>query len=269
MGANPNHYVYISGGTGADEAVLITGGTCTSGGASGTIDFAAANAHSGAWQIGSATAGIQEAIFSLPDTGGTIFIPAGIHNIFQTISIGDGTSTTSSTKNSVQLFGTGSGATDVETLTTGASYIKWNDPNGGSMFAVHGPIAGLYLHDFFLDGNGQAQIGLDVTHAFNSAFRNIMITKIEVYGVSLDTHASGPFSVGASDNIWENIQVKSISPGAGGFRLTAVQISWAEQRRLLQTREKASPKGCSGDQVAALDKIEIMLLSQLGLHSRQ
>ena len=51
--------------------------------------------------------------------------------------------------------------------------------------------------------------------------------------------------------------------------VTAVQISWAEQRRLLKTREKASPKGCSGDQVAALDKIEIMLLSQLGLHSRQ
>ena len=53
------------------------------------------------------------------------------------------------------------------------------------------------------------------------------------------------------------------------IELTAVQISWAEQRRLLKTREKASPKGCSGDQVAALDKIEIMLLSQLGLHSRQ
>ena len=53
------------------------------------------------------------------------------------------------------------------------------------------------------------------------------------------------------------------------FFITAVQISWAEQRRLLKTREKASPKGCSGDQVAALDKIEIMLLSQLGLHSRQ
>ena len=54
-----------------------------------------------------------------------------------------------------------------------------------------------------------------------------------------------------------------------GVSITAVQISWAEQRRLLKTREKASPKGCSGDQVAALDKIEIMLLSQLGLHSRQ
>ena len=55
---------------------------------------------------------------------------------------------------------------------------------------------------------------------------------------------------------------------ASTSRTTAVQISWAEQRRLLKTREKASPKGCSGDQVAA-DKIEIMLLSQLGLHSRQ
>ena len=55
----------------------------------------------------------------------------------------------------------------------------------------------------------------------------------------------------------------------GILTFTAVQISWAEQRRLLKTREKASPKGCSGDQVGALDKIEIMLLSQLGLHSRQ
>ena len=60
-----------------------------------------------------------------------------------------------------------------------------------------------------------------------------------------------------------------ISIGEALSGITAVQISWAEQRRLLKTREKASPKDCSGDQVAALDKIEIMLLSQLGLHSRQ
>ena len=34
--------------------------------------------------------------------------------------------------------------------------------------------------------------------------------------------------------------------GEGVSQGTAVQISWAEQRRLLKTREKASPKGCSG-----------------------
>src|SRR5215472_3634692 len=35
-GTNSNHYLYISGGTGAAEAVLITGGTAVSGAASGT-----------------------------------------------------------------------------------------------------------------------------------------------------------------------------------------------------------------------------------------
>ena len=64
-------------------------------------------------------------------------------------------------------------------------------------------------------------------------------------------------------------KIKADVDKTGVLNNTAVQISWAEQRRLLKTREKASPKGCSGDQVAALDKIEIMLLSQLGLHSRQ
>ena len=76
-------------------------------------------------------------------------------------------------------------------------------------------------------------------------------------------NAPGAFSAVLVRGRW------SVTPAEGVYRFTAVQISWAEQRRLLKTREKASPKGCSGDQVAALDKIEIMLLSQLGLHSRQ
>lgn len=61
-GANTLHYLYISGGVGTAEAVLITGGTCTSGATSGTITFTPGNTHSGAWTIESATAGVQEAI---------------------------------------------------------------------------------------------------------------------------------------------------------------------------------------------------------------
>ena len=86
-GTNTNHYLYISGGAGSAEAVLITGGTCVADGASGTMEFVSANAHSGAWQIGSATAGIQEAIWSLdvpgndmPD-GGIIRISPGEYNL--------------------------------------------------------------------------------------------------------------------------------------------------------------------------------------------
>src|SRR5271165_438163 len=54
--------VYISGGTGTAEAAPVTGGTCTPGASSGTIVVTAANSHSGAWTVGSANGGIQEAI---------------------------------------------------------------------------------------------------------------------------------------------------------------------------------------------------------------
>jgi hypothetical protein len=84
-GNDTNHYLYISGGTGTAEPVLIAGGTAVSGAASGTVIVTPANAHSGAWTIQSATAGIQEAI----NTGVAqvysrfaIYIPQGWHNIY-------------------------------------------------------------------------------------------------------------------------------------------------------------------------------------------
>jgi hypothetical protein len=61
-GSDVSHSLYISGGTGTAESVAITGGSCTSGLATGTITFTPANSHSGSWTISSATSGIQEAV---------------------------------------------------------------------------------------------------------------------------------------------------------------------------------------------------------------
>src|ERR1035438_9036141 len=66
--------VWLSGGTGAAESTLITGGTCTSGAASGTITVTPAYAHSGTWTVGPATGGLQEAVNVTPN-GGVIAIP--------------------------------------------------------------------------------------------------------------------------------------------------------------------------------------------------
>ncbi len=71
-GTNTNHYLYISGGVGTPESVLITGGTCTSGAASGTITLTTANGHSGAWTISSATAGGKEAAVLVGASGGGV-----------------------------------------------------------------------------------------------------------------------------------------------------------------------------------------------------
>ena len=56
------HHVLISGGSGTEEAVIITGGDAESGESTGTFTFTPANNHSGEWTMSSATAGIQEAV---------------------------------------------------------------------------------------------------------------------------------------------------------------------------------------------------------------
>jgi hypothetical protein len=86
-GSDANHYLYLSGGTGTAEATLITGGTCTSGAASGTITVTPAYAHSGAWTIGSATNGQAEAVAATPN-GAVIVLPVGTLTERGTVTLG-------------------------------------------------------------------------------------------------------------------------------------------------------------------------------------
>jgi hypothetical protein len=85
-GTNDDHYVRIYDGTGTAEAVLITGGTCTSGLTSScTLTFTTANTHTGAWKVGTATAGIQEAV-NVATLIGTqraeVVIPPGTYTVY-------------------------------------------------------------------------------------------------------------------------------------------------------------------------------------------
>ena len=59
---NPNrpYYVYVAG-TGTPETALVTGGTCASGAASGTMVVTTGSNHAAGYTVGSSTAGIQDA----------------------------------------------------------------------------------------------------------------------------------------------------------------------------------------------------------------
>lgn len=85
-GTDSNHYLYISGGIGTAEAVLITGGTAVSGGSNQTLIFTPANNHSGAWTLSTATAGIQE-MYNYASNKGTQQtygrISPGTFNVYQ------------------------------------------------------------------------------------------------------------------------------------------------------------------------------------------
>jgi hypothetical protein len=72
------HYLRISDGA-ASETVLVTGWTAT------TISFSYVNSHTSSWQLQTATAGLQEAIYA--NVGDAIYIPAGTHLIYQRVII--------------------------------------------------------------------------------------------------------------------------------------------------------------------------------------
>lgn len=86
-GTDTGHYLYISGGTGAPEAALITGGNAVGGAPSGTLIIQCANAHSGAWTISSATSGIAEALSALLPSGGQVWVAAGEFPMYGTLTI--------------------------------------------------------------------------------------------------------------------------------------------------------------------------------------
>ncbi len=77
---NAQYAVYIAG-TGTAEAAPVTGGSCTSGGGSGTITVTTAYSHSSGYTVGSASTGIQEAINDSGTQRGTIYLlPASSGN---------------------------------------------------------------------------------------------------------------------------------------------------------------------------------------------
>ena len=90
-GADVWHYLYVSG-TGTPEVVLITGGSCVSGAASGTLEFTASRAHPRGYSIGTATDGVQEAVFSAGNssdqtTSRQVMIDPGTHLFRARLSI--------------------------------------------------------------------------------------------------------------------------------------------------------------------------------------
>lgn len=64
----------LTGGTGTTEIIYVGGGTCTTSGSSGTIQAYVANAQGGTYSIGSATAGIMEAIWAQTGIPRRVFI---------------------------------------------------------------------------------------------------------------------------------------------------------------------------------------------------
>lgn len=179
-GSNTFHYLYVSGGTGAAEAVLITGGTAVSGAPSGTLFINCANAHSGAWTIRSATAGIQEALWEVvPTNGNEIRIPPGPLTVYAPTRVAvEGVRITGSTRNNNAgyLYRATGLIFDVEVDQVEIAYLALR---GGAVGGVAAPAgncgimsvgACCHFHDLTID---QIYGGIELVYGHHTKVTNI------------------------------------------------------------------------------------------------
>lgn len=87
LGVAVGNYLYISGGVGTPEPILITAMTGTSPSASCSISFTPLNAHSGSYVVGSASEGMQEKLTADAASPSMVWIPAGQFTIHGPIRV--------------------------------------------------------------------------------------------------------------------------------------------------------------------------------------
>lgn len=149
---NAPYGVYISG-TGTAEAVAVTGGSCTSGAASGTILFTPANSHAAGFAVGAANGGNQEAI-NVGLAGGTTHVviqevPTGgantaNYNIYwpvffrasKSLINGDGAFWRCYTRSVCLMVGDYAGSTGLASIVRGLEFQSATNVDGAQISSV-------------------------------------------------------------------------------------------------------------------------------------
>lgn len=231
-GADANHYLYISGGTGTAEAVLLTGGTCISNAASGTVIFTPANGHTGAWGVNSATDGWFEAVNDLPTNGGRLTIAPGTYRWNQSMIVGNGSASGQSTRNGAKFIGVSAGVGPSEfTLTGGTAVgsviIEWAGPTGGTMLKLNGPYAGFEMEGLTFNCYGGtagqlAATAFESNHNIRGSVQAYKTMNCTSYSVKEYAYPSPTGVFIGSNTKWDRIFIEASTQGgaaASGFQI--------------------------------------------------
>lgn len=117
-------YVFLTGGTGIDEAALVTATTCTLvGGLSGTLTVTTIKVHIGSWRVQSSSSGVQEAIYATGGNGRVIMPAYSVIDFYGFVII-PGTY-------NVSLRGAGKGSTDIHVHGLTGNWIWYKQGSAG------------------------------------------------------------------------------------------------------------------------------------------
>lgn len=220
-GTNTSHYFRISGGTGTAEAALLTGGTCV-GGSAGTIIITTANTHTGSWVVSSASAGITEAMWSLPSGGGRLRASPGVYSFYQTVNLSNGTDSTNATIANFELTCPSIPSRDSSASTKGCVF-QWAGPSGGTMMVVRGSTEGIKLYGIRLEGGASANRLLDVIGCTRCDFENNSFIAVAANQYAVRLEATSTLST--TLNTWKGNLVHSTASGTGCFTLGTINTT--------------------------------------------
>lgn len=128
-------------------------------------------------------AATQAAVNALDVTGGEVVMPSGTGLFDQALVLGNGTSTSKSTRVGIRLRSIAgvSGSADLSEYTTPGEgcRIKWvgADSTAAAVLDVRGPIHSIRCEGFIVDCAGLAGIGIKIRNLFNSHFENVRVTE--------------------------------------------------------------------------------------------
>lgn len=166
------------------------------------------------------TTSIQNCITALIGSKQTMIFPSGIYPISSSLTIGNGTSTTFSSLNGLEIVCAGAGVSAAELGSAGGNVVlKWTGAAAGTMMNINGPIYGINIKGLTLDCNALAATGINAKHLVSCTWSNMLVMQNTngagyIWGC-YDTPITG-IAVGSSDNVFTNVSAKYCGSGGSG-----------------------------------------------------
>lgn len=156
------------------------------------------------------------------DQGVNVYVPPGLYPHSVPIQFGNPPASNPSAINGIRFIGAGVGRNaDTMNADEAPTRFQYIGTAGGTCMKIAGPISGVHLEGFMVDGNGLAATILDSQRSFHQTVREVTgVNWTNGFGlvINADT-ALGPTYGGAApiDHLYEQFNLKH--PGAGASAL--------------------------------------------------
>lgn len=161
---------------------------------------------------------IQKAIDLVRD----IWFPQATYAIGTRLQIGNGTSSSVSTKNGYNIRGSTAGTTSVETgPVIEPTRLKWIGSTFNSIMRIDGPMVGCNINGLLFDCNNvSGSNAIHTRHMMLSTWQDVVVTKNTGTGIIHESYPSFAGSVqGANKNTFTNVRVVGCGSQGSGIRI--------------------------------------------------